>query len=164
MTTTQESDQVLQRRANLEELRRLGVDPYPNRFDSQASIEEIVRAHGGKSGEELEAAQIKARVAALTDEEAAAHLALARAQLALGQFEDARAEATQAVESRERMDAPESLWLADARLVLAESLWRLGDKAGARQLVTLARQAHAAQVAVGPQYSRPLSLLESLTR
>ena len=33
MTTTEDSDQVLQRRANLEELRRLGVAPYPNRFD-----------------------------------------------------------------------------------------------------------------------------------
>jgi lysyl-tRNA synthetase class 2 len=63
MTTTQESDQVLQRRANLEELRRLGVDPYPNRFDAQASIEAIVQAHGGKSGEELETARITTRTA-----------------------------------------------------------------------------------------------------
>ncbi len=63
MTTTQESDQVLQRRANLEELRRLGVAPYPNRFDPQASIEEIVGAHGGKSGEELEAARPTTRTA-----------------------------------------------------------------------------------------------------
>jgi len=63
MTTTQESDQVQQRRANLEELRRLGVAPYPNRFDRRASIEEIVRDHGGKSGEELEAAQVTTRTA-----------------------------------------------------------------------------------------------------
>jgi lysyl-tRNA synthetase class 2 len=63
MTTTQESDQVLQRRANLEELRRLGVPPYPNRFDRQASIEEVVRDHGGKSGAELEAARITTRTA-----------------------------------------------------------------------------------------------------
>jgi len=55
MTTTQESDQVLQRRANLEELRRLGVAPYPHRFDRQASIAEVVHAHGAKSGEALEA-------------------------------------------------------------------------------------------------------------
>jgi serine/threonine protein kinase len=100
----------------------------------------------------------------MPDEEAAAHLALARAQLALGQFAEARAEATRAVESRERMDAPESLWLADARLVLAESLWRMGDRTGARKLVALARQAHAAQPAIGPQYTRPLRLLESMTR
>jgi lysyl-tRNA synthetase class 2 len=63
MTTTQESDQVLQRRANLEELRRLGVAPYPNRFDPQASIDEIVRAHGGRSGEALEAARLTTRTA-----------------------------------------------------------------------------------------------------
>jgi lysyl-tRNA synthetase class 2 len=63
MTTTQESDQVLQRRANLEELRRLGVPPYPNRFDPQASVEEIVHAHGGKSGEELEATRVTTRTA-----------------------------------------------------------------------------------------------------
>ena len=41
-----ESDQVTQRRANLEELRRLGVDVYPHRFDPQATIQEIVRDHG----------------------------------------------------------------------------------------------------------------------
>jgi lysyl-tRNA synthetase class 2 len=63
MTTIEESDQVQQRRANLEELRRLGVAPYPNRFDRQASIDEIVRAHGGKTGEELEAAHVKTRTA-----------------------------------------------------------------------------------------------------
>jgi lysyl-tRNA synthetase class 2 len=63
MTTTSESDQVLQRRANLEALRRLGVAPYPNRFDRQASIEEIVGAHGGKDAEELEAARLTTRTA-----------------------------------------------------------------------------------------------------
>ncbi len=63
MTTTEESDQVVQRRANLEELRRLGVDPYPHRFDSQASIEEIVRAHGAKGGEVLDAEQVTTRTA-----------------------------------------------------------------------------------------------------
>ena len=30
MTTTDGSDHVVQRRANLEELRKLGVDPYPH--------------------------------------------------------------------------------------------------------------------------------------
>ncbi|MBI2186388.1 MAG: lysine--tRNA ligase [Acidobacteria bacterium] len=63
MTTTQESDQVLQRRANLEELRRLGVAPYPNRFEREASIEAIVGAHGDKSAEELEVAHLTTRTA-----------------------------------------------------------------------------------------------------
>jgi tetratricopeptide (TPR) repeat protein len=100
----------------------------------------------------------------MPDEEAAARLAIARAQLALGKFAEARAEATRAVESRERMDAPESLWLADARLTLAESLWRLGEETAARKLVAMARQAHAVHAAVGPQYSRPLNHLESMMR
>src|SRR5438045_2693636 len=63
MTPTDESDQVLQRRANLDELKKLGVDPYPRRFEPEATIDEIVNAHGAKSGEELEAAQIKTRTA-----------------------------------------------------------------------------------------------------
>ena len=63
MTTTDESDQVVQRRANLDELRKLGVAPYPNRFDRQASIDELVQAHGGKGSEELEAARIATRTA-----------------------------------------------------------------------------------------------------
>ena len=63
MTTTEESDQVLQRRANLEELRRLGVSAYPGRFDPQASVDEIVRSYGGRSAEELEAERITTRTA-----------------------------------------------------------------------------------------------------
>src|SRR5687767_572309 len=63
MTTAEESDQVVQRRANLEELRRLGVQPYPRRFNPQATIDEIVRAHGEKSGEALDAEQTTTRTA-----------------------------------------------------------------------------------------------------
>ena len=63
MSTVEESDQVVQRKANLDELRKLGIEPYPHRFDSQASVDDIVRDHGGKSGEELEAAQITTRTA-----------------------------------------------------------------------------------------------------
>ncbi|MBM3819664.1 MAG: lysine--tRNA ligase [Acidimicrobiia bacterium] len=61
--TVEDSDQVAQRRANLEELKKLGVEAYPRRFDPQASIEEIVRAHGGKTREELEASPITGRTA-----------------------------------------------------------------------------------------------------
>ena len=63
MSTIQESDQILQRRANLEELKKLGVDPYPRRFDVQATIEQVVEAYGGRTGDELEAAQPKTRTA-----------------------------------------------------------------------------------------------------
>ncbi len=60
---TQESDQVVQRRANLEELRKLGIEIYPRRFDPQATIEELVAAHGEKTREELDAAPITTRTA-----------------------------------------------------------------------------------------------------
>ena len=63
MTTADESDQVQQRRANLAELQKLGIVPYPHRFDPQATIDEIVREHGARSGEELDAAQITTRTA-----------------------------------------------------------------------------------------------------
>jgi lysyl-tRNA synthetase class 2 len=63
MSTVEESDQVVQRRANLEELTKLGVDPYPRRFAGTTAIEAIVTEHGAKTGEELEAAQLKTRTA-----------------------------------------------------------------------------------------------------
>ena len=63
MTAAQESDQVLQRRANLEELRKLGVEPYPRHFDPAATIDAIVSEHGARTGEALEAAQLTTRVA-----------------------------------------------------------------------------------------------------
>src|SRR5687767_4906168 len=63
MSTGEESDQVAQRRANLEELKKLGVDPYPHRFDTQATVASIVAEHGAKSGEELDAAHIEVRTA-----------------------------------------------------------------------------------------------------
>src|SRR5688572_2988513 len=63
MNTVQESDLVLQRRANLEELRALGVDVYPHAFDARATIEEVVAAHGAKNGETLEAERPGVRVA-----------------------------------------------------------------------------------------------------
>jgi lysyl-tRNA synthetase class 2 len=63
MTTSDDSDQVQQRRANLAELQRLGVHPYPHRFDARATVDDNVQAHGGKSGEELEAAHVTTRTA-----------------------------------------------------------------------------------------------------
>src|SRR5215470_7736901 len=63
MSTVQESDQVVQRRANLEELKKLGVDPYPRRFDVAATVEAIVAEHGGRTTEDLEAAQVQTRTA-----------------------------------------------------------------------------------------------------
>jgi lysyl-tRNA synthetase class 2 len=58
-----ESDLLRQRRANFEELVRLGVDPYPHRFERTDTIAELVAAHGTKRKEELEAAGIQTRTA-----------------------------------------------------------------------------------------------------
>ena len=63
MSATHESDQIVQRRANLEELKALGVDPYPRRFDPGTTIEALVADHGERTGEALEAARIHARTA-----------------------------------------------------------------------------------------------------
>ena len=63
MSSEDDSDQVVQRRANLDELRRLGVDVYPRKFRTEASIESIVSAHGAKTSEALEAARVTTRTA-----------------------------------------------------------------------------------------------------
>ena len=48
--STEESDQVVQRRANLEALKQLGVDPYPKRFEgtTPASYRQINAARRGR--------------------------------------------------------------------------------------------------------------------
>jgi lysyl-tRNA synthetase, class II len=58
-----ESDQVRQRRANLDAIRALGIDIYPTRFDAQASVADIVEAHGARTAEDLEASHRATRVA-----------------------------------------------------------------------------------------------------
>jgi len=60
---THESDQVVQRRANLEALRALGVDAYPNRFDADTTVDALVREHGPRAAAELEEAGPRTRVA-----------------------------------------------------------------------------------------------------
>ncbi|MGH9312165.1 MAG: lysine--tRNA ligase [Vicinamibacterales bacterium] len=57
MTHEREPDQLVQRRANFEELVRLGVDPYPRTFERTDTVHALVEAHGTKSAEELEAAR-----------------------------------------------------------------------------------------------------------
>jgi lysyl-tRNA synthetase class 2 len=48
------------RRERLEALRRAGVDAYPARVAAWTPVAEVVRAHGGKSAEELDAGEIRA--------------------------------------------------------------------------------------------------------
>jgi lysyl-tRNA synthetase class 2 len=58
-----EAEQTAQRRAKLEELVRMGESAYPHRFDRSATLSAVVAAHGGKTGEALEAERPAARVA-----------------------------------------------------------------------------------------------------
>jgi lysyl-tRNA synthetase class 2 len=63
MSTLSENDQIIQRRANLDALKQLGVDPYPRRFDYDHAIQEVVSGWGGHTGEQLEASQTTVQVA-----------------------------------------------------------------------------------------------------
>ena len=58
-----ESDQLRQRRANFEELQRLGVAAYPHAFTRTNTIAELVEAQGPKTGEALEAARVQTTTA-----------------------------------------------------------------------------------------------------
>jgi lysyl-tRNA synthetase class 2 len=63
MSDDRESDLLRQRRANFEELARLGVEPYPRKFERSDTIAELVAAHGAETKEELEAAAVHTRTA-----------------------------------------------------------------------------------------------------
>jgi len=53
-------EQLTQRKANLDELVKLGVDIYPRRFERTHSISDLVQAYGERTHDELEAEQIPA--------------------------------------------------------------------------------------------------------
>ncbi|HET9863619.1 MAG TPA: protein kinase [Steroidobacteraceae bacterium] len=93
----------------------------------------------------------------MPDEEAAAHMLSGVALLRAGDVAAARTHLEQAVAMRERMDAPQSLWLAEARLYLAQSRHAAGHRDEARQLLALAQDALRTQGRVGPQYVRLLA-------
>jgi lysyl-tRNA synthetase, class II len=58
-----EAEQIAQRQAKLDELIRLGVRPYPNRFDRAATLSEVVGQHENTSGDVLERERPETRVA-----------------------------------------------------------------------------------------------------
>jgi len=58
-----ESDLLRQRRANFDELARLGVDPYPHKFERTDTVADLVAAHGEKTKEALEADAVQTRTA-----------------------------------------------------------------------------------------------------
>ncbi len=63
MSETRESDQQEQRRANFDELVRLGVDPYPHAFARSHTIHDLVSQFGEKTGPELEAPRVETATA-----------------------------------------------------------------------------------------------------
>jgi lysyl-tRNA synthetase class 2 len=54
-----QEEQVLQRRANLTELARLGVETYPRRFERRHTIADLVERHGARTHDELEAERVE---------------------------------------------------------------------------------------------------------
>jgi len=58
-----ESAQRKQREANLEEIKSVGVEPYPHRFDRTHTISQAVETYAQKTGEQLEALRPQTRVA-----------------------------------------------------------------------------------------------------
>jgi lysyl-tRNA synthetase, class II len=50
-----QDEQIAQRRSNLEQLEKLGVEIYPHRFDRRHTVAELVAAHGTKTHDDLEA-------------------------------------------------------------------------------------------------------------
>ena len=63
MSHRRETDQLVQRRANLAELVNLGVPPYPHAFRRTDTVEALVTAHGARSREDLDQAQVDATTA-----------------------------------------------------------------------------------------------------
>jgi lysyl-tRNA synthetase, class II len=57
------NDQQLERQRSLEEIRRLGVEPYPHKFARTHTVTEVVRNYSGQSGEELDSAPVTVKVA-----------------------------------------------------------------------------------------------------
>lgn len=63
MSSSNDSDQVAQRKANLEALKALGVEVYPGSFKIEAGVSVLVDEHGTSDSEALETAKLETRTA-----------------------------------------------------------------------------------------------------
>ncbi len=63
MSHERETDQLRQRRDNLNALIALGVEPYPRSFSQTATVSALVGRHGETDGETLEGEQVRTTVA-----------------------------------------------------------------------------------------------------
>jgi lysyl-tRNA synthetase class 2 len=57
------NDQVRERQRSLEEIEKLGLSPYPHKFERTHTVSQVVESFGPKSAAELEAERPQARVA-----------------------------------------------------------------------------------------------------
>jgi serine/threonine-protein kinase len=89
--------------------------------------------------------------------EAEAASALGQAYRLGGNAAGARAHLERAVALRVAHGAPESAWLSEARIALADCLVDLGDRESARQLVAAAKASHAAHSELGQHFKAPLT-------
>jgi len=134
-----------------------------NRASAGLGLVRIALARGDVAGARERAERMFAAIERssgkreMPDEIAAGHMLLGAALLADGDAAGARPHFETAVQMREAMDVPQSLWLAEARLYLARGLQATGDMAGARRQLQLAADAHRVQGRVGPQYARQLT-------
>lgn len=58
-----EAEQIQQRRANLDAITKLGIRPYPNRFQTTDTVTALVDAHGTRTKEELDASRVTTTIA-----------------------------------------------------------------------------------------------------
>jgi lysyl-tRNA synthetase class 2 len=58
-----QEEQIQQRRSNLDELARLGVEIYPRRYDRRHTIAELVDQYGERTHDELDASRIETKTA-----------------------------------------------------------------------------------------------------
>ncbi len=95
--------------------------------------------------------------------EAEVRRTLGWAQLLDGDVATAIEPLRRAVALRAGSDAPESPWLAQTQLDLAECLWKAGQRAGARALVAAVRANLARHAELGKQFTAPLQRLAQIT-
>lgn len=88
--------------------------------------------------------------------EADAALQLGRAQLRTGDLRSARINFGRSLSLRAANDQPNSPWIAEAQIALAECLIALGDETQARSLVKRAAAIHSSHTELGDHYKQPL--------
>jgi tetratricopeptide (TPR) repeat protein len=98
----------------------------------------------------------------LPDQEAQTVRLLGDTLLRSGQAAEAEPHLRRAIELRQELDAPESFWLAEARISLAAALIAQQRFAEARELLELAATAQARQPALSDQYRAPLRAAQRL--